>query len=85
MFNTDFFFSSPVTQVPFDDRRLLFPPVPAAVLISAAYAIYLMLFPNWMAPLVLAGMIAGELNNKRMSHTCYIGPYLGRTTGGGGG
>lgn len=47
-------------QVPFDDRRLLFPPGPAAVLISAAYAIYLMLFPHWMAPLVLAGMIAGK-------------------------
>ncbi|CAI6344967.1 unnamed protein product [Macrosiphum euphorbiae] len=46
-------------KVPFDDRRLLFPPGPAAVLISAAYAIYLMLFPHWMAPLVLAGMIAG--------------------------
>ncbi|XP_050544092.1 fatty acid 2-hydroxylase [Daktulosphaira vitifoliae] len=46
-------------KVPFDDRRLLFPPVPAAVLISFAYGIYLMLFPHWMAPMVLAGMIAG--------------------------
>lgn len=60
-FNTVLFLCFlPHEQVPFDDRRLLFPPGPAAVLISAAYAIYLMLFPDWMAPLVLAGMIAGE-------------------------
>ncbi|KAL1463609.1 hypothetical protein WDU94_015349 [Cyamophila willieti] len=47
-------------KVPFDDGRLLFPPVPAGILMYLGYSLVNSLFiPTWCAPLVLAGVITG--------------------------
>jgi hypothetical protein len=53
-------------QVPFDDRRLLFPPVPAAILASVIYSMYTVIFPPWMASFVAGGTVIGMyfLNTK---------------------
>lgn len=48
-------------KVPFDDGRLLFPPVPAGILMYLGYSLATGVFmlPLWKAPLVLAGVITG--------------------------
>nr|CAD7393156.1 unnamed protein product [Timema cristinae] len=44
-------------KVPFDNQRLLFPPVPAALLGALAYSLIRMLTPLWMLHFMAAGII----------------------------
>jgi len=46
-------------KVPFDTRRLVFPPVPAAMVIYAAYHLVRALFPHSIVLLITAGGILG--------------------------
>jgi len=46
-------------KVPFDGRRLLFPPVPAAILALIMYSIYRVIFPLWMLSFTAAGTTIG--------------------------
>ncbi|XP_067006261.2 fatty acid 2-hydroxylase [Anabrus simplex] len=46
-------------KVPFDERRLLIPPVPAAIVVAIFYIILRILFPLWMVDFVAAGTLAG--------------------------
>lgn len=47
--------------MPFDDRRLVFPPVPAAVLFLAFYQIYSFTMPEHLTYFIGAGSIIGEV------------------------
>jgi 4-hydroxysphinganine ceramide fatty acyl 2-hydroxylase len=49
-----------ITQVPFDDRRLLFPPVPAAIIAAILYSIYTTIFPSWMVSFIAGGSVLGK-------------------------
>jgi hypothetical protein len=49
-----------ITQVPFDDRRLLFPPVPAAMIAAIVYSIYRVIFPAWMVSFTAGGTVLGK-------------------------
>jgi hypothetical protein len=49
-----------ITQVPFDDRRLLFPPVPAAIIATIVYFIYTIIFPSWMVSFTAGGTVMGK-------------------------
>jgi hypothetical protein len=55
-----------IIQVPFDDRRLLFPPVPAAIIAAIVYLIYTAIFPSWMVSFTAGGTVMGKyfLNTK---------------------
>ncbi|GLV36471.1 fatty acid 2-hydroylase [Carabus blaptoides fortunei] len=46
-------------KVPFDSRRLVFPPFPAAIIASFAYMLYSYIFPAFMLDLVTAGSMSG--------------------------
>ncbi|XP_075227724.1 fatty acid 2-hydroxylase isoform X1 [Lycorma delicatula] len=46
-------------KVPFDDGRLLFPPGPGSLVGVLGYGLYTLLFPNILAPAILAGTIQG--------------------------
>lgn len=46
-------------KVPFDERRLLFPPVPASVAAFLVYCVYSAVLPPWAAPSIGAGTLAG--------------------------
>lgn len=48
-----------IFQVPFDSRRLVFPPFPAAVLAYVGYSIVSFVIPESVVILVLAGAILG--------------------------
>nr|CAD7443468.1 unnamed protein product [Timema bartmani] len=48
-------------KVPFDSQRLLFPPVPAALLGALAYSLIRMLTPLWMLHFMVAGIITGYI------------------------
>ncbi|XP_046679947.1 fatty acid 2-hydroxylase [Homalodisca vitripennis] len=48
-------------KVPFDERRLLFPPVPAAALATLVYCVYSAILPPWAATSVGAGTLAGYI------------------------
>ncbi|XP_047120122.1 fatty acid 2-hydroxylase [Schistocerca piceifrons] len=49
-------------KVPFDPGRLVFPPVPAAIITSIVYLIYIILFPASLADFICAGSIAGYIS-----------------------
>jgi hypothetical protein len=49
-----------ITQVPFDDRRLLFPPAPAAIIAAILYSIYKIIFPSWMVSFTAGGTVMGK-------------------------
>lgn len=55
--------------MPFDERRLLFPPVPAAVLATLVYFIYSAIFPAWAATSVGAGTLAGTEAYQCIMHS----------------
>uniref|UniRef100_A0A1B6DBJ9 Cytochrome b5 heme-binding domain-containing protein n=1 Tax=Clastoptera arizonana TaxID=38151 RepID=A0A1B6DBJ9_9HEMI len=46
-------------KVPFDERRLLFPPAPAAVIAFIVYCVYSVIFPAWAVPAIGAGSLTG--------------------------
>lgn len=46
--------------MPFDDQRLLFPPVPAAILAVILYSIYTVIFPPWMLSFTAGGTVIGK-------------------------
>ena len=48
-------------QVPFDSRRLVFPPFPAAMVVYLGYSIYRLLLPSHVFEIVIGGTILGKL------------------------
>ncbi|PNF19304.1 Fatty acid 2-hydroxylase [Cryptotermes secundus] len=46
-------------KVPFDDRRLLFPPIPAAIIAAILYSMYAIIFPSWMVSFTAGGTVLG--------------------------
>ncbi|KAL1124074.1 hypothetical protein AAG570_001844 [Ranatra chinensis] len=48
-------------KAPFDNGRLLFPPVPCSILFFVLYGFYTLIFPGWMLLATMAGTIAGYL------------------------
>lgn len=47
-------------KVPFDDRRLLFPPIPAAIIAAILYSMYAIIFPSWMVSFTAGGTVLGS-------------------------
>lgn len=47
------------SQAPFDDKRLVFPPLPAMFVASIFYHCYQMIFPVFMVNIVAAGTMTG--------------------------
>lgn len=47
-------------QVPFDTRRLVFPPFPAALLAFTGYKLFNLIVPDSIMILLLAGALIGE-------------------------
>jgi hypothetical protein len=56
--------------VPFDARRLLFPPVPAAILALIMYLIYTAIFPLWMLSFTAGGTTIGKNFPNRSAFLC---------------
>ncbi|XP_069676062.1 fatty acid 2-hydroxylase [Periplaneta americana] len=48
-------------KVPFDERRLLFPPVPAGILGVILYSLLRHIYPPWMISFVAAGTVIGYI------------------------
>lgn len=60
-------------KVPFDDQRLLFPPVPAALVVWFFYSIFSKLLPEWVVPPLIAGGILGYVTYDLIHYHLHYG------------
>jgi len=64
-------------KFPLDSQRLVFPVVPAAVLVSALYAVFHTLLPFTIARAFSAGAVAGYIKYDMVHYYIHHGPKLG--------